>query len=178
MDMQRWLARRDRLPGTMDRLEEGLEIFLKVCDAMAYAHHRGVIHRDLKPENIMIEKRSSDPLPNGGDALIMDFGIARSIESGGTQTLAGSVIGTLEYMAPEQAQGHKVDQRADQYALGLIIYDMLVGRSRRATHENPMTELMARMSKAPAAPRSINIEIPETIDLIVMRLLSPNPADR
>ena len=91
------------------------------------------MHRDLKPENIMIERAADDPIPNSGDALIMDFGIARSVESGATQqTAAGSVIGTLEYMAPEQAQGLKVDQRADQYAFGLIVYDMLVGRQRLA----------------------------------------------
>ena len=136
------------------------------------------MHRDLKPENIMIEKVSEDPVPNSGDALIMDFGIARSVEHGATQTAAGSVIGTLEYMAPEQAQGKKVDQRADQYALGLIMYDMLVGRQRLANRENPMAELLARMSAAPPAPRTINAAIPESVNSIVVRLLDPNPENR
>ena len=85
----------------------------------------------------MIERVSEDPVPNSGDALIMDFGIARSVEHGATQTAAGSVIGTLEYMAPEQAQGKQVDQRADQYALGLIIYDMLVGRGAHRQSRQP-----------------------------------------
>ena len=80
------------------------------------------------------------------------------MEHGATQTAAGSVIGTLEYMAPEQAQGQKVDQRADQYAFGLIIYDMLVGRQRLATRDNPMTELLARHAAAPPAPRTINAD--------------------
>ena len=108
----------------------------QVAQGLAAAHDKGVVHRDLKPENIMIEAPS--PLPSaaqgrsesGGDALIMDFGIARSVEHGSTQTAAGSVIGTLEYMAPEQAQGKKVDQRADIYAFGLILYDVLLGRQR------------------------------------------------
>jgi serine/threonine protein kinase/tetratricopeptide (TPR) repeat protein len=150
----------------------------QIAQGLCAAHEKGVVHRDLKPENIMIEKASEDPVPNNGDALIMDFGIARSVEHGATQTLAGSVIGTLEYMAPEQAQGKKVDQRADQYALGLIIYDMLVGRQRRATHDNPMTELMSRMSTAPPPPRSLDTNIPETIDAIVRKLLDPDPEKR
>ena len=159
-------------------LDRVIRIAQQVAEGLAAAHDKGVVHRDLKPENIMIEKAAEDPVPNSGDALIMDFGIARSIESGATQTAAGSVIGTLEYMAPEQAQGLKVDQRADQYAFGLIIYDMLVGRQRTASLENPMTELLARMAAAPPAPRTINPEIPETVNVIVMRLLDPNPLNR
>ncbi len=103
----------------------------------------------------------------------MDFGIARSMQEGSTQTAAGSVIGTLEYMAPEQAQGTQVDQRADQYAFGLIFYDMLVGRQRLARRDNPMTELLARLQAAPPAPRTINPDLPEAVEQIVMRCLQP-----
>src|SRR5262245_9184059 len=110
------LRRVDTLP--VDRV---IRIAQQIAQGLAAAHEKGVIHRDLKPENIMIEKAAEDPVPNNGDALIMDFGIARSVEQGATQTAAGAVIGTLEYMAPEQAQGQKVDQRADQYAFGLIL---------------------------------------------------------
>jgi serine/threonine protein kinase/tetratricopeptide (TPR) repeat protein len=159
-------------------LDRVITIAQQIAEGLSAAHDKGVVHRDLKPENIMIERAAEDPVPNSGDALIMDFGIARSMESGKTQTAAGSVIGTLEYMAPEQAQGHKVDQRADQYALGLIIYDMLLGRQRRATHDNPMTEMLSRMSHPPATPRSINAGIPEPVDAIVMKLLAPKPEQR
>jgi serine/threonine protein kinase/tetratricopeptide (TPR) repeat protein len=162
-------------PLPIDRV---IKIAQQVAQGLAAAHEKGVVHRDLKPENIMIEKPTDDPIPVGGDALIMDFGIARSVEQGATQTAAGSVIGTLEYMAPEQAQGLKVDQRADQYAFGLIVYDMLVGRQRIANRDNPMTELLQRMSAAPPAPRTFNAEIPESINEIVMRLLDPRPANR
>ena len=149
------LRKQETLP-----LARVIKISQQIAQGLAAAHDKGVVHRDLKPENIMIETVSEDPVPNSGDALIMDFGIARSVEHGATQTAAGSVIGTLEYMAPEQAQGKQVDQRADQYALGLIIYDMLVGRVRTANRDNPMTELLARMSAAPPPPRSIKAEIP------------------
>ena len=159
-------------------LDAVIRISQQVAAGLAAAHEKGVVHRDLKPENIMIEKAADDPVAIGGDALIMDFGIARSVEQGNTQTAAGSVIGTLEYMAPEQAQGLKVDQRADQYALGLIIYDLLLGRARIANRENPMAELMARMSAPPPAPRTINAAIPESINGIVMRLLDPKPDNR
>src|SRR5688500_3734568 len=108
----------------------------------------------------------------------MDFGIARSVESGGTQTAAGSVIGTLEYMPPEQAQGKKVDGRADIYALGLILYDCLVGRQRVARAENPMKELMTRIGAAPASPRSLNGDVPEALDRIVRKCLEPAAENR
>jgi serine/threonine protein kinase/tetratricopeptide (TPR) repeat protein len=162
-------------PLPIDRV---IKVAQQVAQGLAAAHEKGVIHRDLKPENIMLETPADEPVPLGGDALIMDFGIARSVQQGATQTAAGSVIGTLEYMAPEQAQGQKVDQRADQYALGLIIYDMLVGRERRATPDNPMAGLLARMANAPPSPRSINPAIPESIDAIVMRLINPQPDQR
>ena len=156
----------------------------QVAQGLAAAHDKGVVHRDLKPENIMIEAPS--PLPSaaqgrsesGGDALIMDFGIARSVEHGSTQTAAGSVIGTLEYMAPEQAQGKKVDQRADIYAFGLILYDVLLGRQRMANRDNPMSELLGRLNQAPAAPRTIDAAIPEALDAIVQRCLQVDPAAR
>ncbi len=170
------LAQLLRKVGTLP-LPRTIQIAQQIAHGLAAAHDKGVVHRDLKPENIMIEATSDSPLPIGGDALIMDFGIARSVEHGATQTAAGSVIGTLEYMAPEQAQGAKVDQRADQYAFGLIVYDMLVGRQRLAQRDNPMSELLARLANAPPAPRTINPDIPEPIDQIVMRCLQPS-ADR
>ncbi len=155
-----------------------IRIAQQIAQGLAAAHEKGVIHRDLKPENIMIEKVSEEPVPNGGDALIMDFGIARSVERGTTQTAAGSVVGTLEYMAPEQAQGKQVDQRADLYALGLIMYDMLVGRQRLDSGATAMAELLSRIAAAPPAPRTINPAIPESVNAIVVRLLDPDPEKR
>ena len=155
-----------------------IKIAQQIAQGLAAAHEKGVIHRDLKPENIMIERVSDEPVPNGGDALIMDFGIARSVERGTTQTAAGAIVGTLEYMAPEQAQGKQVDQRADLYALGLIMYDMLVGRQRLDSGATAMAELLSRISAAPPAPRTLNPAIPEHVNGIVARLLEPDPSRR
>ena len=160
------LRREGRLP-----VSRVLAMATQVAAGLAAAHDKGVVHRDLKPENIMIERGS-------GDALIMDFGIARSMEPGSTQTAAGAVVGTVAYMAPEQAQGMKVDGRADIYALGLIIYDCLVGRQRLTLTDNPMTELISRFAQPPRSSRQIDPAIPEAVDLIVGRAVDPNPATR
>lgn len=156
-------------------IERVIKIAQQIAQGLAAAHEKGVVHRDLKPENIMLEK--GEP-PEGGDALIMDFGIARSVEHGSTQTAAGAVIGTLEYMAPEQARGQQVDRRVDIYAYGLILYDMLVGRQRLAGRDNPMSELLGRLSQAPPPPRSLNADVPEPLDRIVARCIDPNPDAR
>ena len=159
-------------------LARAIKIAQQIAQGLGAAHDKGVVHRDLKPENIMIEREADDPVPNNGDALIMDFGIARSVEAGATQTAAGSVIGTLEYMAPEQAQGKKVDQRADQYAFGLIVYDMLTGRQRLASGEGAMAELLGRIGAAPPELKSLKPEIPQPVNDVVMRCLQPNPDAR
>ncbi len=171
------LAQVLRTAGTLP-IERAVRIAQQIAQGLAAAHDKGVVHRDLKPENIMIERAADDPVPNSGDALIMDFGIARSVDAGSTQTAAGSVIGTLEYMAPEQAQGKKVDQRADQYAFGLIVYDMLIGRQRLSGGEGPMAELLSRIAAAPPAPRTIRPEIPEALNDLVVRCLHPSPDAR
>lgn len=147
----------------------------QVALGLAAAHDKGIIHRDLKPENIMIEK--GEP-PEGGDALIMDFGIARTVQHGGTQTAAGAVVGTLEYMAPEQGLGKQLDQRIDIYAFGLILYDTLIGRQRVHTGDSAMSELLTRMTQPPPPARSIDPTIPEAIDRIINKCLAPNPDDR
>jgi len=163
-----------------------LQIARSVVSGLVEAHKAGVVHRDLKPANIMIDK--------GGEALIMDFGIARS--SGGPAETAvapagvrktaaahatqyGAVIGTVEYMAPEQAKGAEVDQRADIYAFGLMLYDMVVGRDRRAkTAQSAIAELQARMERAPAAVKSIVANLPEEVARIIDRCIEPDQAKR
>ena len=169
-----------------------LRIARAVVSGLVEAHKAGVVHRDLKPANIMIERN--------GDALIMDFGIARSssappaaaaaagaiLPAGVRQTAVtadatryGAVMGTVEYMAPEQFRGVDVDQRADIYALGLMLYDMLVGRERRPkTAPTPLDELRGRMEQAPAALKSLLPDIPDAVDRLVSRCLDPDPANR
>ena len=163
-----------------------------MVSGLVAAHGAGVIHRDLKPANIMIGQ--------GDEPTIMDFGIARS--AGGPElapkigsailpdkisrtaaiaassTLAGVIIGTVAYMAPEQARGGVVDERADIYAFGLILYDMLVGGRRSARALSAVEELQERMLTPPPPPRSIEPSIPEAIDAIIRRCLEPDPAKR
>ena len=160
-----------------------------IVSGLVAAHTAGVVHRDLKPANIMI----------GADqeALIMDFGIARS--SGAVQTApitpvlpahlrpdgptvaqakTGGTVGTVEYMAPEQALGREVDQRADIYSFGLILYDALLGLGRSARAESPLTELRSRMERALPPARSLEPAIPEAFDALISRCLEPDPEKR
>ncbi|MGE5815895.1 MAG: protein kinase domain-containing protein, partial [Acidobacteriota bacterium] len=156
-----------------------------IVSGLAAAHEAGIVHRDLKPANIMVEK--------SGEALIMDFGVARSAspEPAGTgapaglqqiaasaHTVVGSVVGTVEYMAPEQARAQPVDQRADIYAIGLILYDMLLGRKRAEHAKSAIAELTARMQAPPPPLRQIDPSIPESLDRIVAKCVQPDPALR
>ncbi|MBA3297762.1 MAG: serine/threonine protein kinase, partial [Acidobacteria bacterium] len=151
-------------------LPQALLIARQVASGLAAAHEVGVVHRDLKPENIMLEA--------DGDALIMDFGISRSVSGTGTATQLGAVLGTLEYMAPEQAQGQQVDQRADIYSFGLVIYDMIVGRQRLAGRENPMSEMLSRMAAGSPSVRTVDPNVPEPLDRILSRCLATSPDAR
>ena len=154
------LQRRGKLP-----IAETIAIAKQVAEGLSAAHEVGVIHRDLKPENIMIAADAT--------AFIMDFGIARTVTGTGTATAMGSVMGTLEYMSPEQAQGLTLDQRTDIYSFGLILYDMLTARQRVARHANPMSEMMSRMQNAPPSVRQLDAQLPEALDQIIARCLQP-----
>ncbi len=147
-----------------------IAIAKQLASGLTAAHEVGVVHRDLKPENIMIDA--------DGGALIMDFGISRSIGSVGTATALGAVMGTLEYMAPEQAQGQAVDHRADIYSFGLVLYDMLTGRQRIARRDNAMSEMMSRMQHAPPSIRTLDSHMPDALDHIVSKCLQTDPKAR
>lgn len=149
---------------------QAISIAKQVASGLAAAHEVGVVHRDLKPENIMI---AAD-----GGALIMDFGISRSVGGTGTATALGAVMGTLEYMAPEQAQGQAVDHRADIYSFGLVLYDMLTGRQRIARRDNAMSEMMSRMQHAPPSIRTIDGHMPDALDHVVSKCLQTDPKSR
>lgn len=184
-DLASRLKREGRLP-----VPAVMRIARDVVAGLLAAHKAGVVHRDLKPANIALDKQ--------GDALIMDFGIARSSEAaapaeaaahGGharsatavaaDATRLGSIVGTVEYMAPEQAQGKPVDHRADIYALGLMLYDMLVGREQRKRGAlNALEELRARMAEPLPSVTSIDPKIPDALGTFISRCLEPDPDKR
>jgi tetratricopeptide (TPR) repeat protein len=166
-DLATILKRQGRMP-----LSRALKIGKQIAAGLVSAHEAGIVHRDLKPANIMVD--------NEDHALIMDFGIARLAAAGATAfgaTMAGAVVGTMEYMAPEQARGESVDHRADIYSFGLMLYDMLLGR-RHTGAQSAVTDLMSRMQAAPASPRSLDPNIPEAVDRLVVRCLQPDPSAR
>ncbi len=163
-DLATVLRREGKLP-----VDRALAISRQIAGGLEAAHDAGVVHRDLKPANIMIDADT-------GGALIMDFGIAHSTTGEMTMTVAGGV-GTIEYMAPEQVHGENVDQRADVYAFGLILNDMLLGR-RQTGGATAVAELMSRVRHAPASLRSIDPSIPVWIDALVTKCLAPDPAAR
>ncbi len=159
-----------------------------VAAGLSEAHKAGVVHRDLKPANIMVDA--------DGEGLVMDFGVARSTSgppAGGAagvfpagamraasaaHTMVGSVVGTVEYMAPEQARAEPVDQRADIYAFGLILYDLLLGRIRAEKTASAIAELQGRMQESPPPPRTLDPTIPVALDKLIARCTQVDPAKR
>ncbi len=145
-----------------------INIAKQVCEGLAEAHASGVVHRDLKPSNIMID--------NEGAARIMDFGIARSIEGKGI-TDAGVMIGTPEYMSPEQAEAAQVDHRSDIYSLGIILYEMATGKLP-FEGDTPLSVAMKHKSEKLQAPRLLNPQIPDDLNNLILKCLEKSKADR
>jgi serine/threonine protein kinase/predicted Zn-dependent protease len=151
-------------------LSAGKTIFIakQVCEGLTEAHRLGVVHRDLKPQNVMIDEE--------GNARIMDFGIARSIIGKGI-TGAGVMIGTPEYMSPEQAEVKEVDQRSDIYSLGVIIYEMVTGRVP-FEGETPLGIAMKHKSEVPKDPKEINAQVPEDLSRVILKCLEKDKDKR
>jgi TolB-like protein/tetratricopeptide (TPR) repeat protein len=150
-------------------VDEAVRITCEVCDALAFAHERGIVHRDIKPENILLQN---------GHAIVADFGIARIIaEQGATLTQTGLSLGTAQYMSPEQASAEKVDGRTDVYALGCVLYEMLVGEPP-FTGPNAMAVLARSVTQPVPSIRVVRASVPETVEFAIMRALEKVPVDR
>jgi serine/threonine protein kinase/Tfp pilus assembly protein PilF len=152
------------------RLDTGtaIKIAKQVCEGLGEAHRLGVVHRDLKPSNIMIDRE--------GNARIMDFGIARSLSTK-SMTGEGMIIGTPEYMSPEQAEAKEVDPRSDIYSLGIILYEMLTGQLP-FDGDTPLSIAMKHQREKPKDPRVMNSQIPKELCWIILKCLEKNKGDR
>ena len=145
-----------------------------MCSALALAHRNAVIHRDLKPQNIMVtEDSEGNEVPK-----ILDFGIAKTFEPDSTAlTATGTVIGTPQYMSPEQAKGMEVDMRSDLYSLGIILYEMLVGKVPFDDNSVPAV-LVKHLSEMPAPPRQLRADLSPALEAVVLRTLEKDPENR
>jgi CRP-like cAMP-binding protein/tRNA A-37 threonylcarbamoyl transferase component Bud32 len=173
----RWL--RKRKPGQVERIEGGIEILLKVCDALAYAHHRGVVHRDLKPANIMVG--------DFGQVYLMDWGLAkltRSQPASGEGALmnAPGPVGTPDFMSPEQARGNprEVDERSDVFGLGALLYEVLCGHGPYGPvgSTNDVVQRAASGDVMPIDEACKGIGVSRRIRAIAERATQADPAQR
>ncbi len=147
---------------------KAIDIAKQICEGLAEAHAMGVIHRDLKPQNIMIDRE--------GMAKIMDFGIARFVMTKGLTT-TGTIIGTPEYMSPEQAEGKGVDQRSDIYSLGIVLFEALTGRVP-FEGETPLSVALKHKLERPPDPRTFNVQIPGDLGSLVLRCMEKEKEKR
>jgi len=147
---------------------KAVSIAKQVCEGLIEAHRLGVVHRDLKPQNIMLDKE--------GNARIMDFGIARSIKAKGI-TDVGMIIGTPEYMSPEQVEGKEADQTSDIYALGVVLYEMVTGKVP-FEGDTPLSIAIKQKSEAPRDPKEINPQIPEDLQYVILKCMQKDKEKR
>jgi serine/threonine protein kinase len=147
-----------------------LEIIADICAALEFSHRHGIIHRDIKPGNVMITQN--------GQVKVMDFGIARALASGATtMTQTSAVIGTAQYLSPEQARGESVDARSDVYAAGCVLFELVVGHPP-FVGDSPVSVAYQHVREDPKAPSDINREVSPDIDAIVLKALAKNPLNR
>jgi serine/threonine-protein kinase len=168
--LARLLQREQAVP-----LPRALPILMQICRALGAAHQRGIVHRDLKPENVFVTRRE-----DGSEFVkVLDFGISKSARApdGKRVTRAGSIIGTPEYMSPEQAAGTNVDHRSDVYAFGVLAYEMLTGRLP-FQGETPLATLLKHQGEAPISPRRWRPELPVEVETLVMKALVKKPEGR
>ncbi|MFA6001409.1 MAG: Stk1 family PASTA domain-containing Ser/Thr kinase [Thermoleophilia bacterium] len=145
-----------------------IEISMQILQALQFAHENNVIHRDIKPHNIVINGR--------GQVKVTDFGIARA-GTAPAMTETGSIIGTAQYLSPEQAKGKAVEQSSDLYSMGVVLYEMLTGKVP-FEGENPVAIALKHLSDMPVPPQALAPRIPDNLNAVVMRALAKDPRDR
>ncbi|WP_062644909.1 Stk1 family PASTA domain-containing Ser/Thr kinase [Streptomyces maremycinicus] len=150
--------------------DKALKITADVLAALEISHEMGLVHRDIKPGNVMMTKR--------GVVKVMDFGIARAMQSGVTSmTQTGMVVGTPQYLSPEQALGRAVDARSDLYSVGIMLFQLVTGRLPFEA-DSPLAIAYAHVQEEPVAPSSVNRALPPAVDALIARALKKNPNER
>ena len=150
--------------------ERAMSLTADICAALDFSHRNGIVHRDVKPGNVMITPQ--------GTVKVMDFGIARAVsDSAATMTSTAAVIGTAQYLSPEQARGEGVDARSDVYSAGCLLYELVTG-TPPFTGDSPVAVAYQHVREDPRTPSSINPEIPPELDAILLKAMSKNPANR
>src|SRR3954463_11896915 len=150
--------------------ERAMSLCADICGALDFSHRNGIVHRDVKPGNVMITPQ--------GAVKVMDFGIARAVsDSAATMTSTAAVIGTAQYLSPEQARGEGVDARSDVYSAGCLLYELVTGPPP-FTGDSPVAVAYQHVREDPRTPSSINPEIPPELDAILLKAMSKNPANR
>jgi serine/threonine-protein kinase len=144
-----------------------IEYARQILSALRFAHRHGIVHRDIKPHNVLVDGE--------GRVKVTDFGIARAGTSQMTET--GSIVGTAHYLSPEQAKGGEVDPRSDLYSLGIVLYELLTGKTP-FDGETPVEIAMKHLSTPPKPPSQLRPDIPRELDMVVMRALAKNPDER
>jgi tetratricopeptide (TPR) repeat protein len=162
-DLKDMIVRQVRIP-----FAQTVGLARQILSALQEAHEQGVVHRDLKPQNIMVD--------HAGVPHLMDFGIARAA-GGESMTATGAIIGTPDYMSPEQVRGETVDHRADIFSFGVILYEMLTG-DLPYRGDTPMSKIVMRLTHKPRAPREISVDIPAYLEAVVLKCMEIEPAFR
>lgn len=160
-------------PAKLLPLQQALKIAIRLCEAVQYAHERGVFHRDIKPSNVIVRR--------DGEPVLLDFGLAKlprepRLES---LTLSGQVFGTVEYMAPEQALSTRdVDERADVFSLGAILYELVTGRKHFPSSGNPLQDIRRLETYEPASPRAESRHVDRDLQAVILKALNPDRTQR
>jgi serine/threonine-protein kinase len=149
--------------------KRAIEVIADACQALNFSHQHGIIHRDVKPANIMISKT--------GAVKVMDFGIARALADASSVTQTAAVIGTAQYLSPEQARGEKVDARSDVYSLGCVLYEILTGEPP-FVGDSPVAVAYQHVREDPVPPSQKHAEISPELDAVVLKSLAKNPDNR
>jgi serine/threonine protein kinase len=160
---------KDRLTGEPMDWAKAVKLIIPIADALSYAHSQNIIHRDIKPSNILMAREDWP--------LLADFGMVKLIDSDVTLTRRGTIVGTPNYIAPEQARGDEIDYRVDIYALGIILFELVTGRLP-FEHDNVNRILLAHLVDPPPSPRRFNADCPMGLEQVILTAMKKAPEDR